>query len=292
MPPDDGKRCSTCREVLPPERFARRQASADGLQHICRGCAAEYARRTRPRSVVLPPDVEPGRKWCRRCESVKDLDDFPLHRSTSDGRQTYCRTCFADIYRERRARHGYVVRPADVPPGHKYCRACQQTKPISEWPRREKNADGVAFRCRECMSARDRRRHLATSYGLTPEAAADLKARQNGRCIICLRAPAVHVDHDHVTGEVRGVLCFRCNAGLGQLGDSPHTLRRAADYLEGRRLELREVEPGVVRIIYPAPPDPAPATASAGSAQPMVDISALREMARRHDRRRLRGARQ
>ncbi|MFE5866619.1 endonuclease VII domain-containing protein [Streptomyces virginiae] len=60
-------------------------------------------------------------------------------------------------------------------------------------------------------------------------------AAQGGLCCLCLRAPAVHVDHCHKTGRVRGVLCFNCNVGLGLLKESPDRIRRAAEYLEGTR---------------------------------------------------------
>lgn len=62
-----------------------------------------------------------------------------------------------------------------------------------------------------------------------------LKA-QGGACAVCRRAPAVdellHVDHDHVTGKIRDLLCFGCNAGLGNMNDNPKLLRIAADYLD------------------------------------------------------------
>ncbi|MFB7366858.1 endonuclease VII domain-containing protein [Streptomyces hydrogenans] len=58
---------------------------------------------------------------------------------------------------------------------------------------------------------------------------------QGGVCIICLRAPAVHVDHCHKTGRVRGVLCLNCNIGLGLLKESPDRMLRAIAYLEGSR---------------------------------------------------------
>lgn len=69
---------------------------------------------------------------------------------------------------------------------------------------------------------------------------------QDGVCAICLTAPAVHVDHDHRTGAVRGLLCFRCNAALGQLDDDPLVLRRAARYLEDKGFDppvRRDVDP-------------------------------------------------
>lgn len=55
--------------------------------------------------------------------------------------------------------------------------------------------------------------------------------QQDGLCAICHEAPAEHVDHDHVTKRVRGVLCFNCNRALGYFGDDVETLYKAADYL-------------------------------------------------------------
>ncbi len=58
---------------------------------------------------------------------------------------------------------------------------------------------------------------------------------QGGLCAICRTAPAEHVDHDHVTGRVRQLLCFNCNGGLGQFKDDPAVLRAAASYVERHR---------------------------------------------------------
>jgi hypothetical protein len=57
---------------------------------------------------------------------------------------------------------------------------------------------------------------------------------QFDRCPICWKPDPEHVDHDHKTGKVRGILCFNCNGGLGQFRDDPAALRRAAEYLEGQ----------------------------------------------------------
>ena len=55
---------------------------------------------------------------------------------------------------------------------------------------------------------------------------------QGGFCAICLVGKPEHVDHDHVTGKIRGVLCFNCNGGLGQFKDRVDVIRNAVTYLE------------------------------------------------------------
>ncbi len=77
-----------------------------------------------------------------------------------------------------------------------------------------------------------RKYHLKRRYGLTREDFDSLLATQGFLCPICLKRPAVHVDHDHRTGKVRGILCEMCNGGLGQFRDSPKTIEAAIEYLE------------------------------------------------------------
>jgi len=77
------------------------------------------------------------------------------------------------------------------------------------------------------------RRYL---YGVTPEQYAALLARQEGRCAICQTDQpggkgSWHVDHDHATGGVRGLLCSQCNLMLGHARDDPARLRAALEYL-------------------------------------------------------------
>ncbi len=76
------------------------------------------------------------------------------------------------------------------------------------------------------------RRAALRSYGLTEEDYAGLYAAQDGRCAICTTPhPVLCVDHSHITGGVRGLLCRSCNRSIGQLGDTAEALQRAADYL-------------------------------------------------------------
>lgn len=73
-------------------------------------------------------------------------------------------------------------------------------------------------------------------YGITVEDYVRMLVEQNGRCAICLSEypgpNAFHVDHDHATGKVRGLLCTRCNPGLGYFRDDPELLARAIEYLK------------------------------------------------------------
>jgi hypothetical protein len=74
---------------------------------------------------------------------------------------------------------------------------------------------------------------VRTNYGLTAEQYTELMQSQSGVCAICRTATvkSLAVDHDHITGIVRGLLCSSCNNGLGRFKDSPENLQRAADYL-------------------------------------------------------------
>jgi len=99
--------------------------------------------------------------------------------------------------------------------------------------------------CSDCRKDTYRTKMLKT-YGITPEEYAALLVKQGGVCAICKEPPktrnningkpGIHrlcVDHDHVTGAVRGLLCHSCNVGLAQYSDRPDLLRAAASYIEG-----------------------------------------------------------
>ncbi len=74
---------------------------------------------------------------------------------------------------------------------------------------------------------------LQSRYGIGLEDYEAMYTSQEGRCAICGNSfPQLHVDHDHDTQEVRGLLCRVCNIGLGHFKDSPSLLARAVRYLE------------------------------------------------------------
>ena len=76
----------------------------------------------------------------------------------------------------------------------------------------------------------------ASKYGVPAEDLRAMWRAQDGACAICrvvlgLGTRGVHIDHDHVTGAVRGLLCAACNVMLGQAGDDVGVLEGAVAYL-------------------------------------------------------------
>jgi hypothetical protein len=230
---DNGsKRCRTCHRDLPESSFSARRASKDGLQNACRACNSAWAAAHRPRKLAAPPLVGEGEKWCRECDTIKPLDAFAFHAKMRDGRQTSCRECFASRYRNKQEAAGKLVRPANIPDDHKFCRTCRTVQPRTGFGLRRSSAgDGRMSACKECRKLQSRAGHLKRQYDLTEQQVEALREAQGGVCAICRSASAVHVDHDHETGKVRGMLCFSCNAALGHFKDDPAVLRRAARYL-------------------------------------------------------------
>ena len=196
---------------------------------------------------------ELAEKRCTGCERVLSLAAFARDRNRLDGLQVHCRQCVAEYsaahYRRRREATGRPVREkVDVPAGHKFCRSCNEIKPHAEWHRNATASDGLSTSCKACRAAKGRAGHLKRNYGMTEAERDEMVASQMGLCVICLKAPAVHVDHCHQTGRVRGVLCFNCNSAIGKLGDDPDAVRRAAAYLEGSSWKPTLVAPGVYQL--------------------------------------------
>ncbi|MFF0462159.1 endonuclease VII domain-containing protein [Streptomyces mexicanus] len=192
-------------------------------------------------------------KHCTKCKRELPLAAFARDRHRRDGLQVYCRECVAEYsaahYRRRREAIGKPVRErVEVPAGHKFCRTCGEVKPHSEWHRNASASDGLSTRCKACRAVQGRQGHLKRQYGLTEAERDRLIAAQGGVCCICLSAPPEHVDHCHETGRVRGVLCFSCNAALGQFKDRPDAIRRAAAYVEGIAWKPTLVAPGVYQL--------------------------------------------
>ncbi len=88
----------------------------------------------------------------------------------------------------------------------------------------------------ELASKIGRKKKLKERYGISIEEYELHVKLQNGKCLGCNENKRLDVDHDHLTGKFRGLLCNDCNNALGRSKDRPEVLRRLADYLENRLL--------------------------------------------------------
>ncbi|MGW9495570.1 endonuclease VII domain-containing protein [Streptomyces prasinus] len=166
-----------------------------------------------------------------------------------DGFPAYCRECSAEYRRQRREAKGRKVRgKVPVPPGRKRCPRCEAVKPHTEGERDGSSSASRPGCCRDRRAERNRTGCFEREYGLAPAELDAVVAERHGLRRICPAAPAAHVDHCHRTGRVRGVLCFSCNAVLGQFEDRPDAIRRAAAYVEGIAWKPTLVAPGVCRL--------------------------------------------
>ncbi len=148
-----------------------------------------------------------GLKECTGCHEVKPVADFCRSKKTKDGRACQCRAC----------RSEYGQRPE------------VKARKRALWEKHR----GEPEQRRRCAE-RTRKYVLKREYGLTEDDYNSLWEAQHGRCLICgtgLRLVRAHIDHDHVTGRVRGILCHCCNLGLGHFRDNPDLLEKAAAYL-------------------------------------------------------------
>lgn len=174
------------------------------------------------------------------------VSDFYPDGTTVGGAVKYKAACKGCI---RRAKAGREHRPLT----EKRCSGCKRVLPAAAFHRDRTTAAGIKGPCRDCWAAWYKRRKATDpgfmarnarrarvswlrkrlrQYGIDESAYRDLAARG---CGICGGPPngrgQYAFDHDHATGKFRGLLCSKCNSGLGYFDDDQERLRRAVDYL-------------------------------------------------------------
>lgn len=126
--------------------------------------------------------------------------------------------------------------------GSRACTPCVLEKGRSYRRRNPEKTKALAKRqhLARVASGRGIEKHLRLKYGITVAERDQILADQDGRCAIC-RADEPpgkngwHIDHDHATGNIRGILCGNCNTGIGMLADDPVRVFFAAKYLVSAR---------------------------------------------------------
>ncbi|HWC36647.1 MAG TPA: endonuclease VII domain-containing protein [Mycobacteriales bacterium] len=190
-------------------------------------------------------------KTCLDCQQTKPIDEFSPSPKGVLGRNSYCKICMRErskaSYRKRRAAAGRTVKEGRVVPvGQRWCPDCQMLRPLEDFPRNRSGRGGRGAYCKPCHNARGqasrqrlygggREYHLRARYGIGQVDYDRMLAAQNSLCAGCHKVPPAHVDHDHATGEVRGLLCFNCNQALGNLRDDLQIMDSLGAYLATAR---------------------------------------------------------
>jgi len=177
---------------------------------------------------------------CRDCKVFQSLDHFNIRKNGIP--YTLCRPCQTADNKKRAARRT-VLSPDSI----RVCSECFLEKSILEFPKNKNSAGGYLNLCKPCNA----KKNSIAKWGVD--------VTQYSYCVICketlVPGRGTVVDHDHncCPGQkscgscVRGVLCNRCNVGLGMFKDSPALLIQAATYVSetlGSRIGLRSGKDG------------------------------------------------
>jgi hypothetical protein len=134
----------------------------------------------------------------------------------------------------------------------KICNKCGKLKELEMFGRRANAKDGRRNECKDCRSINDKRlypRYIKTNkngylrrtYGISNEEYEFLLQKRNYVCAICNKPETrknngkitdLTVDHCHVSGKIRGLLCQKCNSGIGVFKESLELLIKAKQYIE------------------------------------------------------------
>lgn len=202
-------------------------------------------------------------RYCKRCGRLKPLSGYSKGVSNRDGYILICKPCIAELSREwywrkhpegrKRRRYAPPLKPSEwaevFAKGLLRCRSCGVEKPLLEFRKHRTRKKSYLKRdCRPCslaIEARERevkrdhlmaqlRRRICAKYGLTTEQFNTMLALQNEQCAICGKPFGDErrvIDHDHVTGKVRGIVHNHCNLMLGNSREDLRVLAGGIRYL-------------------------------------------------------------
>jgi recombination endonuclease VII len=190
-------------------------------------------------------------KRCPKCGEDKLLVAFGVRKRSPSGRKSWCRACESlrqqERHRERTA-VGLCRECGRAPRAEPalFCVGCLDRQAAKRVTRRQSGLCAACgahaiegrSRCHACL-ANARVTHLRSRAGLSQADYVGMLASQQGCCAICREAcrtgRRLAVDHDHSSGRIRGLLCFRCNTSLARYEQYAQQL---ADYLAGDKIKV------------------------------------------------------
>ncbi len=119
----------------------------------------------------------------------------------------------------------------------KICLECNKPKDKKEFRRISRGKETTQPYCKDCRAYKEFVRGLKRNYNMTPEQYEELLINQNDRCACCAKHKSefkrrLHVDHNHITGQVRALLCTLCNPLVGFAKENINRLEMTITYLK------------------------------------------------------------
>ena len=142
-----------------------------------------------------------------------------------------CRDCIRQHDKQYREKHKEEIRQYSKQYREKHKRKIRQYRKEHKKEEKQYNKE-----YKEKHKEELKYHSIERIYGLSPEEYDAMLKAQHNRCAICRKpfvdAQHTHIDHDHATGKVRGILCSNCNHMLGMAHDNPKILQEGIDYLK------------------------------------------------------------
>jgi len=190
-----------------------------------------YCKECNKKRIKIEHDViedETKLKKCKRCgnEYYQSLQYFHKNNGNIGGLSHICRNCSSNN-RNNRVKYETNTDKNIL----KTCLKCKCILPATTEYFNVSAVEkfGVKSVCSACSNG------ICGGYKITHKEKEDLVKKQNGMCAICgssFENTKINVDHDHITGKVRGILCNKCNSAIGFFNDNVENLKSAIKYLE------------------------------------------------------------
>jgi hypothetical protein len=162
------------------------------------------------------------------CGRELPLSSFYTSKETKNGYESVCKNC-----KSLRGKQIYHAIPEEIKRVRQNIQNENRRLKSSGNPvgrPRENYRDDINIQCAICKECRAFL-HLFRTYGLTQDHYLTMLEYQNHLCACCKIRPPRYVDHNHETGEVRGLLCQPCNTALGFVMESEALIDRLKEYL-------------------------------------------------------------
>lgn len=168
-------------------------------------------------------------KKCPKCTHELPTTSFSACKKSKDGLNNYCKPCRSLLTQEWKARNPEKAKEV----AKRYRKSETSILKNREAARRRRETHPELHREVRRNNA------LKSIYGISSADYSVMLEKQHGVCKICngscTSGRRLAVDHCHVTGKVRGLLCSRCNTSIGKFEDSVDLLKSAIAYLEASR---------------------------------------------------------